>query len=811
MAISFEETFGGAFRDVGGAVHNVRHPSYAARGDATTATGGAMTSTSAVLTRSGGTAFAASDVGKVIVVPGAGVAGAILVTTILSYASPTSVTLATAASTTVSGKTVEFGTDDTTAFEDAWDAVKMTNGTVLVPAGAYMTPGLSLTGATGKTKIIGEGAKLVGTQTNSAILALSNSSGFSIEGMEIYHAGYTTRTTSGHGVKLDTCSFFSLRNIHLHDVGSIGAVLFSCTEGRITDFIIRNNGADGVHLTRQSKRISVSGVRGYQIGDDTVAVVGYKQQGAVPGVGDDGGPCEDITITGCTIFQSQARGITVAGGKRVTITGNVVESTKGAGIYVQQESNASWITYGNEDVTVVGNVVNGAATYDSSAINNGGIQVGSQSTTYPTINIVVAHNIIRGSRWKSLAIGTNSPTGTTRDVILQGNQLIGNLSSSGIECLYVTNLQIQGNFIQDAYGYGIYVDAGCDGVCHVIGNVVDDANLGLTAAVDAIQVQADAAVVCFNTVKDSGGTIAPAPYAPRHVEYAVDTFLSDGAIVFGNLVGTLPARQKTEGVATPYFGATKVFGSSPLTLGDVDGNEILRFRADSPGAEDMVMELNVSGAWTPMLAFDNAGTSLLYSALNLRGLDLYGLPVSSGSYPSLGTEGIGFRSDTVEGVARVGASHYKFDLLPTSAPQRRLTPVTAKPGAGTNVTLGEFFFHTNPSAYAECAWVAMATGDAGTSGYIRPIAWATVVGTSGSVSTTITAGADPVVLGTVVFAGAADGDTVSVAAIGATQGATIWGDIAPAGGSVTIYGFKGGTTNAVLSGVTFRISIQRRA
>lgn len=73
------------------------------------ATGGAMTAASAVLTTTGGTAFAETDVGKTAAVPGAGVAGATLTAKIKAFASATSVTLDTAASTTVSGAVVEFG------------------------------------------------------------------------------------------------------------------------------------------------------------------------------------------------------------------------------------------------------------------------------------------------------------------------------------------------------------------------------------------------------------------------------------------------------------------------------------------------------------------------------------------------------------------------------------------------------------------------------------------------------------------------------------------------------------------------------
>lgn len=98
-------------------IRNVVEVEYTATGGArarvivqdSVSTGCAMTALSTTLTRTGGNTFAATDVGKTIKVPGAGAAGATLTTTIATRVSATEVTLATAASTTVSGKTVEWG------------------------------------------------------------------------------------------------------------------------------------------------------------------------------------------------------------------------------------------------------------------------------------------------------------------------------------------------------------------------------------------------------------------------------------------------------------------------------------------------------------------------------------------------------------------------------------------------------------------------------------------------------------------------------------------------------------------------------
>lgn len=74
-----------------------------------TASGGAMTALSAVLTTSGGTSFTSGDVGKYVKVPGANTGGAPLYAQIITYTSPTQVTLSIAAVTTVSGQSISFG------------------------------------------------------------------------------------------------------------------------------------------------------------------------------------------------------------------------------------------------------------------------------------------------------------------------------------------------------------------------------------------------------------------------------------------------------------------------------------------------------------------------------------------------------------------------------------------------------------------------------------------------------------------------------------------------------------------------------
>jgi len=81
--------------------------------------------------------FAAEDVGKPIVIGGAGASGAKLKTTIASFVAPTEVTLADSAATTVTAAGAAFGTDCGPALDSALDALGASEGGTLVIDGLF--------------------------------------------------------------------------------------------------------------------------------------------------------------------------------------------------------------------------------------------------------------------------------------------------------------------------------------------------------------------------------------------------------------------------------------------------------------------------------------------------------------------------------------------------------------------------------------------------------------------------------------------------------------------------------------------------
>lgn len=149
-----------------------------AAGDGVYKTNGVATATSTTFTCASA-AWTDADVGKPIVIAGAGAAGATLATTIALRNSATSIVLGAAASTTVSG-TAKFyyGTDDTSVIQAALDATTDGQGVVFGPGKIYMVSSLKLPGGTGsfgfKRKFFGcelGMAELVATTSGDYLVA----------------------------------------------------------------------------------------------------------------------------------------------------------------------------------------------------------------------------------------------------------------------------------------------------------------------------------------------------------------------------------------------------------------------------------------------------------------------------------------------------------------------------------------------------------------------------------------------------------------------------------------------------------------
>jgi hypothetical protein len=117
-------------------IYNVED--YGAKGNGRVISSCSITSGAAALTNASA-AFTSADVGKRIAVGGAGASGVDLVTSITVFVSPTQVTLAANAGTTLTATGyVMLGTDNTAAIHAARDAAKVAGGIVHFGAGTFV-------------------------------------------------------------------------------------------------------------------------------------------------------------------------------------------------------------------------------------------------------------------------------------------------------------------------------------------------------------------------------------------------------------------------------------------------------------------------------------------------------------------------------------------------------------------------------------------------------------------------------------------------------------------------------------------------
>lgn len=127
--------------------YNVLHYGATADGKFDSTISISSSSTTLTSTRS---VFSAGDVGKIIVVVGAGTSGRDLVTTISAYTSATQITLTASAGTTVSAADCIWGTDQTAAIQAAINAAWFGGGgKVIIPNGIYIIAGALQTNVNG--------------------------------------------------------------------------------------------------------------------------------------------------------------------------------------------------------------------------------------------------------------------------------------------------------------------------------------------------------------------------------------------------------------------------------------------------------------------------------------------------------------------------------------------------------------------------------------------------------------------------------------------------------------------------------------
>lgn len=283
----------GYVHDEGGQVYNVKAAAWGAQGDTVIVSGaGSISSGTTTLTWSGGHFVSGSggDGGKTVTVQGAGASGAVLVAKIVTVNSATSVTLDTAASTTVSGAEFSYGTDDTTKIQNTINALVSAgaNGVVFVPPGIYtitsqlqINPGstsyqIGLVGAGGRCVPNVSAAATVFLCANAGAGLLVNgwgsSRGFLCHGNNIATAPLVNGVLTG-GIATNGCSYCTFADVWSTASAGNGWGIFGCQNNSYWDCGTTNNAGDGLYIDggaggEEFWRFHESGSRQYGVHGD---------------------------------------------------------------------------------------------------------------------------------------------------------------------------------------------------------------------------------------------------------------------------------------------------------------------------------------------------------------------------------------------------------------------------------------------------------------------------------------------------------------------------------------------------------------
>ena len=169
-------------------------------------------------------AFTSADVGKTVMIAGAGAAGIDLITTISAYVSASHVTTTAAASATVSGVEAIYGTSDTAAWQAVFDSVTSAGAQIIAPPTASLVPSGGLTCAepfafAGTYAFFSAGVGISGSMlvqlTDSGSLLTTTGAGTKIENVGFFHrsgGGASHRGSTLIGVNMTSNHFGRVEN-----------------------------------------------------------------------------------------------------------------------------------------------------------------------------------------------------------------------------------------------------------------------------------------------------------------------------------------------------------------------------------------------------------------------------------------------------------------------------------------------------------------------------------------------------------------------------------------------------------------------
>ncbi|MFM0405210.1 autotransporter outer membrane beta-barrel domain-containing protein [Paraburkholderia dipogonis] len=347
---------------------------FGAVGDAITLADGSIASGTAAFSSATAT-FTAADVGKAVIVTGAGASGVALTTTIAAYVSAGHVTLGANASTTVSGALSYYGTDDTAAFAKACVSnrrVKLTRNKT------YLVRNLTLMGLS-NFELDGNKATIVSDRVQSIL-------GFSATGWGIakniyvhdltlgYATTPTTRTDNIFPMWFQYVDGVQVERITITNSWSAGIIYSVCSNIKAYSNRISNTLADGMTCFGCGRNVTYFDNDFANTGDDAMAVT-WLAGNTAGAVGESTIRTKGVRIlynrvNGTTV---SSRGVFIGGIEGGVIIGNEFLNVASFGILLSNTTTVA--TYSYNVIIALNVLVNTAQTASSLVGEVGGIGV----------------------------------------------------------------------------------------------------------------------------------------------------------------------------------------------------------------------------------------------------------------------------------------------------------------------------------------------------------------------------------------------------------------------------------------------------
>jgi Right handed beta helix region len=259
-------------------------------------------------------------------------------------------------------------------------------------------------------------------------------------------AGVQRRTCPiANGLSVFNSSTVDINRVLISKTAAAGMLLYGVQDGNVRNSRVQGTLADGIQATQASRRVTVS--RNYiaDTGDDSVSSIGY-----VPHLN------ESITVTNNTSINSGASGVSVEGTSTATVSGNLIERSRVAGL--RFASIAAWQTGAVNSLTATNNTLNGVrwdTTVDHAAVMIFA-DYGNVSNVTLSGNRINSPKTVDGVRVR----GSFAPSGATQfwasNVTVSNNVLTNAAPGTMSKCLTkpwpatVSNLMVSGNTLNGA-------------------------------------------------------------------------------------------------------------------------------------------------------------------------------------------------------------------------------------------------------------------------------------------------------------------------------------------------------------------------